>query len=144
MSLITAIYPSIFDWIGLMEKFHPRINLRWQLARILVLYLLNMYTLMIALYNKIQDTAESSILPVADGSGMLQGCRQNATSLLASSALNIIGGILGNDSVQAPRQDTPTRNCTQSESEQSCWETMIGQVIFERKTVIGQVIFDRF
>ncbi|KAK2141587.1 hypothetical protein LSH36_1073g00007 [Paralvinella palmiformis] len=52
MSLITALYPSIFDLIGLMEKYHPRINLRWQLARILVLYLLNLYTLIIALYHK--------------------------------------------------------------------------------------------
>jgi len=53
MSLITALYPSIFDLIGLMEKYHPRINLRWQLARILVLYLLNLYTLIIALYHKV-------------------------------------------------------------------------------------------
>ena len=55
MSLITAIFPSIFDLIGLMEKYHPRINLRWQLARILVLYLLNLYTLFMALYWKIQS-----------------------------------------------------------------------------------------
>ena len=53
MSLITAIFPSIFDLIGLMEKYHPRVNLRWQLGRILLLYFMNLYTLIIALYGKI-------------------------------------------------------------------------------------------
>ena len=33
MSLITALFPTIFDIIGLMEKYHPRINLRFQLGR---------------------------------------------------------------------------------------------------------------
>ena len=63
MSLITAIFPSIFDLIGLMEKYHPRVNLRWQLARILLLYFLNLYTLLIALYGKILDLV-STFIPV--------------------------------------------------------------------------------
>ena len=54
MSLITAIFPSIFEVIGLLEKYHPRVTLRWQLARILALYFLNLYTLVIALYNKVE------------------------------------------------------------------------------------------
>ncbi|CAD5115815.1 DgyrCDS4755 [Dimorphilus gyrociliatus] len=53
MSLITALFPSIFEILGMIEKYHPRINLRWSLARILVLYLLNLYTLTVALYGKI-------------------------------------------------------------------------------------------
>lgn len=53
MSLITALFPSIFEILGMIEKYHPRINLRWSLARILVLYLLNLYTLIVALYWKI-------------------------------------------------------------------------------------------
>ena len=60
MSLITVVFPSIFDVIGLMEKYHPRINLRWQLARILVLYLLNLYTLFMALYWKIQSKVRAN------------------------------------------------------------------------------------
>lgn len=61
MSLITALYPSLFDLIGMMEKYHPRVNLRWQLARITVLYLLNLYTLMFALYWKITDQVKDII-----------------------------------------------------------------------------------
>jgi hypothetical protein len=30
---IGIIFPNIFDLIGNMEAFHPRIALRWQLAR---------------------------------------------------------------------------------------------------------------
>ena len=33
MSLITTIFPNIFELIGMMEKYHPRRQLRWQLAR---------------------------------------------------------------------------------------------------------------
>lgn len=30
---IGIVFPNIFDWIGNMEQFHPRIALRWQLGR---------------------------------------------------------------------------------------------------------------
>ena len=33
MSLITTIFPNIFELIGMLEKYHPRRQLRWQLAR---------------------------------------------------------------------------------------------------------------
>jgi len=59
-SLLTALAPSLFDFIGMMEKYHPRVYLRWQLARIFILYLLNLYTLLIALNNKIQHEVLSS------------------------------------------------------------------------------------
>ena len=55
MSLVTAFCPMIFDVIANLEDFHPRIALQWSLRRIMVLYLLNLYTLYIALYWKIQD-----------------------------------------------------------------------------------------
>ena len=54
-SVITSVFPSVFEIIGMMEKYHPRLTLRWQLARILVLYLLNLYTLVVALYWKIRE-----------------------------------------------------------------------------------------
>ena len=33
LSLISFIYPNFFELIGILEKFHPRRQLRWQLAR---------------------------------------------------------------------------------------------------------------
>ncbi len=33
MSLITALFPSIFEIIGIIERYHPRSSLRLQLAR---------------------------------------------------------------------------------------------------------------
>ncbi|XP_076316361.1 transmembrane channel-like protein 1 [Tachypleus tridentatus] len=53
VSSISVIYPNLFELIGLIEQYHPRVQLRWQLARILVLYLLNLYTLIFALFGKV-------------------------------------------------------------------------------------------
>ncbi|XP_017494770.1 PREDICTED: transmembrane channel-like protein 3, partial [Rhagoletis zephyria] len=50
---ISNIYPNIFDFIGSLENYHPRIALRWQLGRILVLNFLNLYTLMLSLFDKV-------------------------------------------------------------------------------------------
>ena len=36
-----------------MEKYHPRKQLRWQLARIMILNMLNLYTLILALFGKV-------------------------------------------------------------------------------------------
>ena len=33
VSGIGIIFPNIFDIIGMMESYHPRITLRWQLGR---------------------------------------------------------------------------------------------------------------
>ncbi|KFM76161.1 Transmembrane channel-like protein 3, partial [Stegodyphus mimosarum] len=44
--------------IGIAEKYHPRVQLRWQLARILLLYLLNLYTLIFALFAKVYKTTD--------------------------------------------------------------------------------------
>lgn len=30
---ISIVFPNIFDWIGNLEAYHPRIALRWQLGR---------------------------------------------------------------------------------------------------------------
>ncbi|CAG0915903.1 unnamed protein product [Notodromas monacha] len=47
------IFPNLSGWIGKMEKFHPRAALRWQLARILALFLVNFYSLIPALFKKV-------------------------------------------------------------------------------------------
>ncbi|XP_055538151.1 transmembrane channel-like protein isoform X2 [Wyeomyia smithii] len=53
MSLITFFFPMFFEALGLLEYYHPRKQLRIQLARIMVLNLLNLYSLIFALFDKI-------------------------------------------------------------------------------------------
>ena len=55
MTLISMIVPNIFDIISLLEDYHPRKAMRWMLARIMVLNLLSLYTLIFALFGKTFD-----------------------------------------------------------------------------------------
>ncbi|XP_058829863.1 transmembrane channel-like protein [Topomyia yanbarensis] len=58
MSLITFFFPMFFEALGLLEYYHPRKQLRIQLARIMVLNLLNLYSLIFALFDKINHMTE--------------------------------------------------------------------------------------
>ncbi|XP_077301771.1 transmembrane channel-like [Arctopsyche grandis] len=60
MSLISYIFPNFFELLGLFENYHPRRQLRIQLARIMVLNLLNLYSLIIALFGKINTMTNES------------------------------------------------------------------------------------
>ncbi|KAK7912759.1 hypothetical protein WMY93_012970 [Mugilogobius chulae] len=62
VSLITMIAPSAFELVAQLEMYHPRTSLRFQLARVLVLYLGNLYSLIIALLDKVNSM--SSAIPV--------------------------------------------------------------------------------
>ncbi|GJQ78717.1 hypothetical protein Trydic_g2751 [Trypoxylus dichotomus] len=55
MNLISLVFPMIFEILGLGEQYHPRKQLRLQLARIMLLNLLNLYSLNFALFDKISD-----------------------------------------------------------------------------------------
>ncbi|KYQ52088.1 Transmembrane channel-like protein 3 [Trachymyrmex zeteki] len=55
MSLITYLFPIFFEILGFLESYHPRKQLRIQLARIMVLNLLNLYSLIFALFHKISS-----------------------------------------------------------------------------------------
>ncbi|XP_033223167.1 transmembrane channel-like protein 2 isoform X2 [Belonocnema kinseyi] len=55
MTLINAIFPIFFEILGILENYHPRKQLRLQLARIMVLNLLNQYSLIFAQFRKIND-----------------------------------------------------------------------------------------
>ncbi|XP_059612724.1 transmembrane channel-like protein [Phlebotomus argentipes] len=55
MSLISFFFPMFFEGLGFMESYHPRQQLRLQLARIMLLNLLNLYSLIFALFDKITD-----------------------------------------------------------------------------------------
>ncbi|XP_064459083.1 transmembrane channel-like protein [Ornithodoros turicata] len=71
INMISIVYPNLFDMIGYIEQYHPRIQLRWQLARILVLYLLNLYSLIFAQFRKVMSMTNE-----------LVGIRENITYLL--------------------------------------------------------------
>uniref|UniRef100_A0A4W3HBR6 Transmembrane channel-like protein n=1 Tax=Callorhinchus milii TaxID=7868 RepID=A0A4W3HBR6_CALMI len=55
VSLITMIAPSVFELVSQLEMLHPRTTLRFQLGRVLVLYLGNLYSLIIALLDKVNS-----------------------------------------------------------------------------------------
>ncbi|XP_072889099.1 transmembrane channel-like protein 3 isoform X2 [Hemitrygon akajei] len=59
VSLITMIAPSVFELVAQLEMLHPRTTLRFQLARVLVLYLGNLYSLIIALLDKVNSMSMS-------------------------------------------------------------------------------------
>ncbi|XP_042583220.1 transmembrane channel-like protein 3 isoform X4 [Cyprinus carpio] len=83
VSLITMIAPSAFELVAQLEMYHPRTSLRFQLARqicllfrVLVLYLGNLYSLIIALLDKVNSMSSA----ITGGPGNLS----DSTSYLAT------------------------------------------------------------
>uniref|UniRef100_A0A8C9FXE6 Transmembrane channel-like protein n=1 Tax=Pavo cristatus TaxID=9049 RepID=A0A8C9FXE6_PAVCR len=74
VSLITMIAPSAFELVAALEMYHPRTTLRFQLARVLVLYLGNLYSLIIALLDKVNS--------MSVGSFIAANCRRHTGSLI--------------------------------------------------------------
>lgn len=60
LSTISFFFPMFFEALGLIEYYHPRQQLRIQLARIMVLNLLNLYSLIFALFDKIKGMSAES------------------------------------------------------------------------------------
>ncbi|CAK1554682.1 unnamed protein product [Leptosia nina] len=54
VSIISIVFPIFFELLGIFEHFHPRKQLRLQLARIMLLNLLNLYSLIFAQFSKIE------------------------------------------------------------------------------------------
>ncbi|XP_023658975.2 transmembrane channel-like protein 2-B [Paramormyrops kingsleyae] len=53
VSLLGVAVPPLFEGISEMEEFHPRVALKWQLGRILALFIANLYSLTFALYDEV-------------------------------------------------------------------------------------------
>ncbi|XP_023802089.1 transmembrane channel-like protein 3, partial [Cyanistes caeruleus] len=138
VSLITMIAPSAFELVAALEMYHPRTTLRFQLARVLVLYLGNLYSLIIALLDKVDS------MSVTDSD--VNNNASNSTTSLATNALS------KDDNLTIPKvqitrngfvtsEEHRTQGLTVSDSvvnqtisfntqnpQDQCWETYVGQV----------------
>nr|CAD2205068.1 unnamed protein product [Meloidogyne enterolobii] len=65
MSTITHIFPMIFDLIGRGERHHARTALRLHLIRISALYIINYVTLMLSLFEKLDNIRDISRVTAA-------------------------------------------------------------------------------
>ncbi|KAL7070082.1 hypothetical protein ACQ4LE_011015 [Meloidogyne hapla] len=65
MSTITHIFPMIFDLIGRGERHHARTALRLHLIRISALYIINYVTLMLSLFEKLDNIRDISHVSTA-------------------------------------------------------------------------------
>ncbi|KAJ7396836.1 transmembrane channel like 3 [Pitangus sulphuratus] len=137
VSLITMIAPSAFELVAALEMYHPRTTLRFQLARVLVLYLGNLYSLIIALLDKV-DSMSVTVSGVNNNAS-------NSTTSLATKTLSKDDN-LTIPNVQIKRsgivtlEEHHTQNLMVSESlvnkttsfntqnpQDQCWETYVGQ-----------------
>ncbi|XP_018318769.1 transmembrane channel-like protein 3 [Agrilus planipennis] len=75
LNLITTSFPIGFEILGIIEKYHPRKALRIQLARIMVLNLLNVYSLIFAQFVKIDGMTKrlNEIKPIFSNDTILKG-----------------------------------------------------------------------
>ncbi len=59
MNVISMGVPYAFDLVALLEGYHPRKAMRWMLARIMVLNLLSLLTLIVSLFAKTNGIIDS-------------------------------------------------------------------------------------
>ncbi|KAM5291895.1 transmembrane channel-like protein 3 [Ctenodactylus gundi] len=141
VSLVTMLAPSAFDLISALEMYHPRTTLRFQLARVLVLYLGNLYSLIIALLDKVNSMSteeaatKNTTSPWIDPATFFAprvAPKEEKWSLAGSGVWLRRNGTRGWEDSGVPEDAMPpmTANETslQSQSPQGqCWETYVGQ-----------------
>ncbi|XP_055010693.1 transmembrane channel-like protein 3 [Boleophthalmus pectinirostris] len=137
VSLITMIAPSAFELVAQLEMYHPRTSLRFQLARVLVLYLGNLYSLIIALLDKVNSM--SSAIPVTasnwtDSSSFLATISQPegmSTPVPRNiSALATVATVLDPTNTTRGSIALALSNQTsvfEKNKQDQCWETYVGQ-----------------
>ncbi|NXV93129.1 TMC3 protein, partial [Calonectris borealis] len=141
VSLITMIAPSAFELVAALEMYHPRTTLRFQLARVLVLYLGNLYSLIIALLDKVDS------MSVTDSD--VNNNASNSTNFLATKIFSKEDNLSTTiPDVQIKRNSTVTLeeshtqgltvsgslvnktvsfNYNTQNPQDQCWETYVGQ-----------------
>ncbi|KAF4017878.1 hypothetical protein G4228_009838 [Cervus hanglu yarkandensis] len=139
VSLVTMLAPSAFDLIAALEMYHPRTTLRFQLARVLVLYLGNLYSLIITLLDKVNSMSIEEATPQNSTSHWIDstfatraapgeerwstlgpgiGLRRNSTWALEEANIpTYISPLSG-----ANKTTVSTRS-----PQDQCWETYVGQ-----------------
>uniref|UniRef100_A0A674EPA9 Transmembrane channel-like protein n=1 Tax=Salmo trutta TaxID=8032 RepID=A0A674EPA9_SALTR len=151
VSLITMIAPSAFELVAQLEMYHPRTSLRFQLARVLVLYLGNLYSLIIALLDKVNSMsmAAASVVSgnLSDSTAFMATIsqpRETSLSTLVSdisisenrnSTIATIAMVLDvNTSISTSKVTMATMYNHTGMFEQNkqkkpdeCWETYVGQ-----------------
>ncbi|KAL4660749.1 transmembrane channel-like protein 3 [Arapaima gigas] len=149
VSLITMIAPSAFELVAQLEMYHPRTSLRFQLARVLVLYLGNLYSLIIALLDKVNSMNSVSPATVgnwSDSSAFLATSAlmgeenqstimpeisewRNATYSLATEAGETTGvAALSNNMTTSPE-------FSMRSPQDQCWETYVGQEMLKLSVI---------
>ncbi|XP_037102683.1 transmembrane channel-like protein 3 isoform X2 [Syngnathus acus] len=145
VSLITMIAPSAFELVAQLEMYHPRTSLRFQLARVLVLYLGNLYSLIIALLDKVNSM--SSAIPASpanwsDTNSYLATIAQPVASSLSTTLVSEISHRNSTIATITTMLDVTNRSRGSSETlsnqtaqfekntrsqQDQCWETYVGQ-----------------
>ncbi|KAJ8380711.1 hypothetical protein SKAU_G00014890 [Synaphobranchus kaupii] len=116
MSLLGLVCPPLFETIAELEEYHPRIALKWQLARIFALFLGNLYTFLFALFDEVNAKLEK------------EKSIRNAT-IWALNQYN------ANYSQFYNTTDIPPRNTDPADVIRGpCWETAVG-IEFVKLTV---------
>ncbi|XP_035985042.1 transmembrane channel-like protein 3 isoform X1 [Fundulus heteroclitus] len=136
VSLITMIAPSAFELVAQLEMYHPRTSLRFQLARVLVLYLGNLYSLIIALLDKVNimsSAPQVSSVNWTDASSTISNLptqvsrisvpeHHSSTVATINTAINLINR---SSSVIAYNKTSFEKNARSQQDQ--CWETYVGQ-----------------
>ncbi|KAG7318566.1 hypothetical protein KOW79_018321 [Hemibagrus wyckioides] len=104
MSLLTTFCPMYFEAIALMENYHPRIALRWQMGRVFALYVGNLYSFVIAVIEQINISRVEE-----------EEMKHNLTIYEANMYNR---SIAENSTFHVNPADVPRG---------PCWETMVGQ-----------------
>uniref|UniRef100_A0AAZ3PW82 Transmembrane channel-like protein n=1 Tax=Oncorhynchus tshawytscha TaxID=74940 RepID=A0AAZ3PW82_ONCTS len=139
VSLITMIAPSAFELVAQLEMYHPRTSLRFQLARVLVLYLGNLYSLIIALLDKVNSmsmaSAAASVVSgnLSDSTAFMATISQPGETSLSTLVSDISISENHNSTIAtiAMVLDVNTSISTSKQNKQKkpdeCWETYVGQ-----------------